>query len=305
MSHAHQNCQHHHAPSPQGWGDVTRLSIVLGLTFLYMIMEILGGLWSHSLALWADAGHMFTDTAALSLALFTAWMTGRLKSQQNTYGFYRMEILAAFINGVALTLMALWIGYEASQRLLHPQTVLAPTMTWIAAGGLVINVISAIILFQPGQKNLNMRAAWLHVLSDCLGSVGAIIAGILIWVWGIWQADPFISVAIAALILINAWKLLQETTQVLLEACPSHLNVAEIKQTLLSLPEIDTLHDLHVWAITPGKEALSVHAVVKEADQFQPYVMNRIQDILKERFNLTHITVQLEPPGFQEDDIHF
>lgn len=270
-----------------------------------MLVELIGGIWTNSLVLLADAGHMLTDVGAIGLALFTAWFVEHPASPQKTYGYYRLEIFAALINGVALFVISIGIFYEAFHRMQTPSEIKGVALTWIATGGLIVNLLSAAILYAPGQKNINMRAAFMHVISDSLGSIGAIIAGLSITYFGFYQADPVLSIIIAILVLINAWKLIEEASNVLLEASPKHLNVAEIQNALLDLPEVESLHDLHVWSITSGKEALSAHVVVKTESQFSSLVVSKIQQVLKERFHLTHITIQLETPDFEEDDIHF
>lgn len=301
-SHTHHTCNHAHPAS----SSIRRLSLVLALTTLYMIVEFIGGLWANSLALLADAGHMLMDVGAVGLALFVAWFAEYPSSPQKTYGYYRLEIFAAFINGLALALISFYIVYEAIQRFQHPpEEIKGNYLMWIAGGGFVINLVSAAILYQPGQKNVNVQGAFMHVLSDSVGSLGAMIAGALVFFFGFYQADPILSILIAILVLVNGWKLIQETTNVLLEACPVHLDVPNITDALTDLPEVKAVHDLHVWSITSGKEALSVHIVVESPEHFRPELVTKIQHCLKEKFGLTHLTVQLEPPEFEEDEIHF
>jgi cobalt-zinc-cadmium efflux system protein len=270
-----------------------------------MVVEFAGGLYTHSLALLADAGHMLMDVGALSLALFASWMSVHPPSSRNTYGYHRLEIFAAFINGVVLAVLALVVFYEAWQRLQHPQPVSGVALTWIALGGRIDDLVAAAVLYQPGRQNLNMKAAFYHVLSDSLGSAGAVVAGLCVVYLGFNQADSLLSMLISLLILVNAWNLIRETVNVLLEACPTHLDVGDIRTALLSLPEVATVHDLHVWSITSGKEALSAHIVVRHTDDYTPQRVTDIQHMLKGRFGLTHLTLQLEPPGFEEDEIHF
>lgn len=303
MNHSHAHCHDHsHHGSPS---NIRRLAVVMALTSLYMIVEFIGGLWTNSLALLADAGHMLADVGAVGLALVAAWFAEHPPTAQKTYGYHRLEIFAAFINGVALAVISLYIFYEAYQRLFIPTDIKAPWLMVIATGGLVINLISAAILFKPGQKNINVQGAFAHVLSDSLGSLGVIIAGAIILYTGFTQADAIFSVIIGLLVLYNAWGLIQETLNVLLEACPIHLSVAEIEAALLDMPEIHAVHDLHVWSITSGKEALSVHVVVTEDSHFSPALVTKIQHALKEQFGLNHLTIQLETPDFEEDEIHF
>jgi cobalt-zinc-cadmium efflux system protein len=304
MTHSHAHNHSHGSHAAEG-DNIGRLRLVLVLTSVYMLVEFAGGLWANSLALLADAGHMLTDVGAVGLALFAAWFARHPTSSQRTYGFYRLEILAALINGVALAVIAIYIFYEAVHRMFEPPEVRGVALIWIATGGLIINLIAARILYQAGQHNINVRAAFVHVLSDTLGSLGAIVAGVLIFFFQFYLADVIFSVLIALLVLVNAWKLIGEATNILLEACPVHLNVGDIKQCLLSLPEVQSVHDLHVWCITSGKDAMSVHVVVSDASHYTPQLVTRIQHDLKEQFGITHLTIQLETPDFEEDEIHF
>ncbi len=309
-SHGHSHSHHHHhhgggCGSHESGGNIRRLLIVLFLTGIYMVVEFSVGLWANSLALIADAGHMLIDVGAIGLALFAAWFSTQTASPQKTYGYQRMEILAAFINGIFLALVAIYVIVEAVQRFNDPPDVKGGALMWVATGGLLINLVSAGILFTAGQSNINIRGALMHVISDSIGSLGAILAGFFILYFGFNKADPIFSIVIAVLVLINAWKLILEAMNVLLEACPVHLNVADIRSALTDLHEIRAVHDLHVWTITSGKDALSVHIVVDDIIHYTPDLVVKIQQILKERFNLTHLTIQLETPDFVEDDIHF
>lgn len=309
MSHAHAHSHHDHA---HGGGcqhghtsHIPKLLAVLGLTGLYMLVEALGSWFSGSLALLADAGHMLTDVGSIGLAVGAAWFSTRQPSSQQTFGLYRLEIFAAFLNGVALALLSIWILIEAIHRMSYPAEIQGPLMTWIAAGGLVVNLISAWILHGASQHNINVQGAFAHVVSDCLGSCAAIIAGVSVMWWNFPLADPILSILISILVLINGWKLISETLNILLEACPVHINVSAIRQTLLALPQVADVHDLHIWAITSGKEALSAHIMVKTAEDYRPELVSEIQHVLKHQFGLTHLTLQLEPPGFEEDALHF
>jgi len=270
-----------------------------------MVLEFLGGLASNSLALMADAGHMLTDVGATGLALFAAWFAEHPASQQKTYGYYRLEILAAFVNGIVLVLIAGWIIYEAFLRLHQPLMVKGNILTLVAFGGLLVNLVSAGVLMKTAASHVNTRAVLTHIFSDVLGALGAIIAGVGILFFHAGWLDPFVSILIALLVLYSAWKLIEETTHLLLEGCPRHLSVEEIESALTGLHEIRAVHDLHVWSITQGKEALSVHIVVDEEEHYCPQLVSKIQDILKQKFGLTHLTIQLETPDFEEAEIHF
>src|SRR5882762_10132767 len=206
-------------------GSRQRLSIVLLLTTLVMIAELLGGLWTGSLALLADAGHMLADVAALILALMAVWFGARPATPRKTFGYYRLEILAALINGVALILVSFLIFYEAYQRWASPPLVRSTAMMAVAAGGLLVNLGCAWLLHRDREEDLNVRGAWLHVIGDALGSVGAIIAGVLMSILGWYAADPLFSAIIALLIVWSSWHLIRESTNVLLEGTPAHINL--------------------------------------------------------------------------------
>ncbi len=212
--------RHGHAPKNRG-----RLSIVLLLTAIYMIAELLGGLWTGSLALLADAGHMLADVAALVLALIAVWFGARPATPRKTFGYYRLEILAALINGVGLVLISFFIFYEAYQRWFARPSIRSVPMTVVAAGGLIVNLICALLLHRDREEDLNVRGAWLHVIGDALGSTGAIIAGVLIMLFGWTAADSLISVFIGLLIVWSSWHLIRDATNVLLEGTPAHINL--------------------------------------------------------------------------------
>ncbi|MFM8315012.1 MAG: cation diffusion facilitator family transporter, partial [Deltaproteobacteria bacterium] len=232
---------------------------VLLLSSSYMVAEILGGIFSGSLALLADAGHMAIDTAAIALSLFASWVAKRPATEGKTYGYYRAEILAALINGATLIAISLWICYEAWNRFQLSQPIRGELMTGVAAGGLVVNLLGLLLIHKHGDHNLNTRGVWLHLLTDTLGSVSAIVAGLLVWKLNWFWADPVISVVISLFILFGAWRLLRECVDVLLEAVPKGVNIAEIKQAIEALPSVKEVHDLHVWTMTSGVPLLTVH----------------------------------------------
>lgn len=269
-----------------------------------MIAEALGGWFANSLALIADAGHMLTDVAALSLTLAAIWFAARPATSNKTYGYYRLEVLAAFVNGIALVLISLWVVYEAYERWNAPPEIKGLELTIIAIGGLIVNLIAAYLLHGDHQHDLNMRGAWLHVIGDALGSVAAIVAGILIvafgWVW----ADAVTSVVISIIIIFGAWNLIKESVNVLLEGTPSHINIAAIEQAILKHENVRNVHDLHVWTITSGIEALSVHIVHhEEAEQTQ--LMRKIRKNLHDEFGIDHLTIQMETPEDEKESLHY
>ena len=281
-----------------------RLTIVLALTSSYMFAEFFGGLWTGSLALLADSGHMLADVVALLLALMALWFGARPATPNKTFGYYRIEILAALINGVGLTLIAFFIFYEAYQRLNLPPSIRSGPMTIVAAGGLIINLICAWLLHRHSHDDLNMRGAWLHVIGDALGSVGAMVAGalILIFEWNI--ADPLISVIIGALIVWSSWHLMREATNVLLEGTPAHINLAAVEDAILETEGVSNVHDLHVWTITSGRDALSAH-VIHAYSISQPNLLKELRTKLHDRFGVDHLTIQMETADFEDEAFHF
>jgi cobalt-zinc-cadmium efflux system protein len=269
------------------------LVLVFGLTLTYMFAEAIGGFLTNSLALLSDAGHMMTDVAALALAMLALWFSTRPVTPQKTYGYYRTEILAALGNGVALVVVSLLIAYEAVQRIRQPEQVQGFEVMLIATGGLVINAISAWVLHSASVDNLNMRGAFLHVVSDALGSVGAIVAGVLIWLWGWLLADPIISVFMCLLILYGAWQLIRESVNVLLEGAPSHINVRAVIEAMHEVHGVSNVHDLHIWTIGSGNEALSAHVTIEQGASHTE-TLESLQDRLRSGFNIGHLTIQLE-----------
>lgn len=268
------------------------LVITLILVCLYMLAEVIGGLLSNSLALLADAGHMLSDAAALGLALFAIWMSRRPATSKRTWGFYRAEILAALVNGTALLVISTLIFIEAWKRFSAPPEVESELMIAVATGGLVVNLIGLAVLSKERDHSLNVRGAWLHVLTDALGSLQAIIAGLLIYRFGWLWLDPVASILIAALVAFSAWSLLRDSVAVLMEGSPAHIDVDEVREVLLSHPEVVGVHDLHIWTITSGLESLSAHVVI-EPDAEED-LLSSLQGMLRRRFGIDHVTLQIE-----------
>ena len=257
---------HSHGESGVGRrGHPRRLGIVLALVSAYLVAEVVGGLLTNSLALLADAGHMLSDAAALALSLFAIWIAERPATPARTYGYYRTEILAALVNGATLIAIAIYIFIEAFQRFRAPPEVLGGLMMTFAAGGLVVNLAGLWILNAGRGESLNMRGAWLHVLTDALGSVGAIVGGALIYFFGWSWADPAVSVLIGLLVLYSSWGLLKESVAVLMEGTPGQIDVDAVRDAIASVPAVRGVHDLHVWSITSGMVALSAHVTVEPA----------------------------------------
>ena len=281
-----------------------RLTVVLVLTCLYFIAELAGGLWSGSLTLLADAGHMLTDVAALALALLAVWFGSRPATSKKTFGYYRLEIVAALVNGVTLVLISLLILYEAYTRWSEPPPVRSNVVIVVAVGGLLVNLVCAWILRGRNEVDLNIRGAWLHVVSDALGSVAAIVAGILMAAYGWYLADPLFSVLIALLIVWSSWKLIGESTNVLLEGTPAHINLAAVETAILETSGVDDVHDLHIWTITSGREALSAH-VIHSRTISQPELLRDLRTKLHEQFGVDHLTIQMETPESEDETFHF
>lgn len=269
-----------------------RLTIVLVLTAIFMVVEAVGGWLSGSLALLADAGHMLTDAGGLSLTLLSAWIALRPANHTKTFGYQRWEILAALINGAALFGIAGWVVTEAIQRIQHPQPIQTGLFLVVAAAGLVVNLISLGILHGIKEGNLNTRGAYLHVLGDALGSVGALGAAAIIATTGWLLADPIISIALSLLILVGAWRLLRESTDILLESVPGHVSMAEVQRKMLAVTGVTGVHDLHVWAVSSDMVAMSGHAVVPDLGN-HPEVLERIRSEMC-RLGIGHVTIQLE-----------
>ena len=301
----HRNGHHSHGHGSHGHGGGRRrLSMVLGLTALYLVAEAVGGWVTGSLALLADAGHMLADVAALTLALVAVWFSSRPATPSKTFGYYRLEILAALINGVALVLISLLIIYEAYDRWAEPQPVQSGAMMLIATGGLLVNLLCAYLLHGHHEEDLNVRGAWLHVMGDALGSIGAIIAGALMFFYGWYAADPLFSAIISLLIVWSSWNLIRESTNVLLEGTPAHINLRAVEAAILETEGVEDVHDLHVWTITSGREALSAHVIYANAIS-PPELLSQLRNKLHDRFGVDHLTIQMETPESEDDTFHF
>jgi cobalt-zinc-cadmium efflux system protein len=266
-----------------------------------MIAEFIGALYTNSLALLADSGHMLTDAAALSLSFFAMRFASRRATPRKTYGFYRVEILAALLNGVFLVLIALYIFYEAYHRFLNPPEVKADWMLVVAVFGLIANLASAYLLFGSHRESLNVRGAFFHVLTDAIGSLGAILASIAILMGGFPIADPLISVLVALLILWSSWILIRDAVDILLESTPAHINIVSLREELGSVNGVQSVHDLHVWTLTSGVLAMSCHVVARDEDFDRTALLNRINGVARERFHIDHSTIQIEEANLPQE----
>ena len=269
-----------------------------------MLAEAIGGWFTNSLALIADAGHMLTDVAALCLTLAAIWFASRPATAKKTFGYYRLEILAAFINGIALVLISLWVIYEAYERLNAPPEIKGFELTLIAVGGLIVNLICAYLLHSGDDHDLNLHGAWLHVVGDALGSIAAIVAGILIVSFGWLWADAATSFLISVIIVFGAWRLIRDSVNVLLEGTPAHINLAAVEDEILQTAGVHEVHDLHIWTISSGIEALSAH-VRHDEKIVQPELLRTLRQNLQERFGIEHLTIQMETPDLEDENIHF
>ena len=285
-AHAHGHHHHHGDASARG------LRFALAVTAVFFVVEVVGGFMSNSLALLADAGHNLTDVAALALSLFVSWLARQPAAPGKTYGYLRWEILAALINGAALLLISVLIIWEAVQRLRTPEPVSTGLMLVVAAAGLVANLVAAMALRAGAKHSLNVRGAYLHMLADLLGSVAAVTAGLLIRYVGWTLADPIASIVMTLLILRGSWGLMKESVDVLLEATPAHLDVAEVRRQLEAVPGVESVHDLHIWTLTSGVVALSAHALVRDEARHQGAL--EAMTAAAAAVGIHHTTIQLE-----------
>ena len=244
---------------------------------------------------------MLTDVAALSLSLFAMRFASRRATPRMTYGFYRVEILSALLNGVFLVLVALYIFYEAYHRFLNPPSVKADWMLVVAIIGLLANIASAWVLFGKHQESLNVRGAFFHVLTDAIGSVGAIIASLAIIMSGYQVADPLISIVVAVLILWSSWILIRDAVDILLEGTPSHINIVSLREQLGRLDGVGSVHDLHVWTLTSGVLAMSCHVVAEDGNYSRSELLSRVNGVARERFHIDHTTIQIEDRNIPAD----
>ncbi|MBH5319092.1 cation transporter [Paenibacillus sp. GSMTC-2017] len=297
--HSHGHGHHHHGPNNKA-GLLIALIITSGIMFL----EFFGGLITNSLALLSDSGHMLSDAAALALSLAAMYIAAKAATRKKTFGYHRFEVLAALLNGVTLFVIAGFIIAEAIERFNEPPTVASGSMMIIASIGLLANLASAWFLIRKGdvKGNLNVRSAYLHVLGDALGSVGAIVAGLLMQLFSWYIADPIISVVVALLILKGAWGIIRSTIHILMEGTPESINVEKVKTTLLIIDGVKDVHDLHIWTVTSGIDSLSCHLLIEDQADSQLILQQAIKE-LEEKFQLQHTTIQIEKSGIQHAEL--
>ncbi|CAE6771244.1 cation diffusion facilitator family transporter [Nitrospira defluvii] len=269
---------------------------VLLLTGVFMVVEVIAGLFTGSLALLADAGHMLTDVAALSLSAFALWMAGKPSTPENTYGYHRAEILAAVVNAVVLLLLATWILYEAYDRFGEPSQVLGLPMLLVGLVGLAVNLASLKLLDGHADESVNVRSAYLEVMSDAISSLGVMLGGAIIWTTGWVLIDPLLSVGISLFIAWRTWALLSQAVHVLMEGVPTGVDAREVGRAMAGVPGVKGVHDLHIWTITTGLDALSSHVVVSVRED-QDAVLQRLQQLLAEQFGIEHVTLQIVEQG--------
>ncbi|RNB87837.1 cation transporter [Brevibacillus fluminis] len=299
--HAHGHAHHGHDHAREG--NKKGLMLALIITAGIMLLEFFGGLFTNSLALLSDSGHMLSDASSLALSIVAIWFATRPASPAKSYGYYRFEILAALFNGVSLFIVAGFIIWEAWERFWNPPVVASGSMMIIAFVGLAANLLSAWALLRKGdvKNNVNLRSAYLHVIGDALGSVGAIAAGLIMSVFGWYVADPLISVIVALLILKGAWNVIAHALHVLMEGTPVTVDQVKVRQTLEQIEGVLNVHDMHIWTITSGLDSFSCHLLITEDTDGQAVLQTAIHQ-LEETFNIAHCTIQVEKPGLRHSE---
>ena len=287
--------RHDHTAALRGASKKTLISAFV-LIAGFAVAEVVGGIVSGSLALIADAGHMLTDAAAIGLAVLAIHFAAQLPSARRTFGFHRAEIIAAFINALALCLIAGWVVIEAFRRFGEPPEVRGVLMLGVGVLGLVVNIAAAVILRRSAEHSMNVEGAFRHVMADLLGSVGVVISGALIWAFDWRLADPIVSVVIAALILLSTWKLLSKVVHVLLEGTPEHIDMYRLCSEMERLEGVTLIHDIHVWTITQGYVSLTAHVLVDPLLSLEERenLLRQLRDLAREEFEIQHITIQIE-----------
>ncbi len=292
-----------HSPHAQRF-QLSRRRLLLAFVsqLIFFVVELVGGLLTNSLALIADAGHMFSDVAALGLTLVALVYAQKPHNAKKTYGYHRLEILAALVNGLALWAMASYILYNAYGRLAEAPAIDSLPLMIIAGLGLGVNLFGMAVLYPTREHDLNLRSAFLHLLADSLGSVAAIAAGLAIYLKGWYWFDPLAGAVIALLIILSSWRLVKEAADILMEATPKHIDLHEVAQALEKHPGVEETHDLHIWSISSGLFSMSVHVVLSDSRD-RDCLTWELEDLLGRRFGLEHVTIQLEGPGYHNPRI--
>lgn len=276
----------------------TKLYTAFALTSTFMVLEVIGGLWTGSLALLADAAHMLTDAGGLALALIAIRFAERPRTPQKTYGYVRMEVLSALTNAVVLLLLTVYILYEAYQRFLSPPEIIGAPMLAVAIAGLIINLISVRLLSAGSTESLNVKGAYFEVLADMLGSLGVIVAAVVVLLTGWTLVDPIIGAAIGLFIVPRTWVLLKQAIHILMEGTPPEVDLALLEETLRNIPGVIAVQDLHVWTITSGLDAMSGHLVVADMGSARA-TLAAAQEAMRSKFGLLHVTIQIEDERLQ------
>ncbi len=288
MAHDHAHGSHDHRSASR-----RALAVVLALTVGFTVVEVVGGILTGSLAVLADAGHMLSDTFAIGLALVALTLAARPSTPRRSFGFQRAEILAAFVNGLTLVIVSGWIVWEAIQRFRDPPEILGGWMLAVALAGLAVNAVSALILMRSEGDSLNVQAALRHVIADLLGSAGVLVAAVVILATGWTLVDPIVSIAIAVLIVASAWSVLRDSSAILMEQTPSGIDAGAVARAIVSVPGVTSVHDLHVWRITSGFDALSAHVLVGRGEDCHG-LRREIERRLESEFDIRHTTLQVE-----------
>ncbi|MGO9394976.1 MAG: cation diffusion facilitator family transporter [Desulfobaccales bacterium] len=296
-----KTCQHP-TPNQRLHSSQSRLGLALWTQSAFFVVELVVGILSGSLALLADAGHMFSDVAALGLSLLALSWAERRPTAQKTFGYRRLEILVALINGLVLWAMAGYIFYEALGRLFHPREISGIPLVVVASLGLVVNLLGMYVLRPARERSLNLRSAFIHLLSDSFASFAAVLAGLAI-IWRGWQwFDPLAGIVVGVLIVASSWQLVWEATEILMEATPRHIDLAQVQRALEGHPDVKLVHDLHVWTIASGIFATSVHVTVDHPLD-RDCLTWELEEILRHRFGLEHNTIQIEGPDFHDPQV--
>jgi cobalt-zinc-cadmium efflux system protein len=273
--------------------QINKLKIVLLLISSYIVVEVISGLLTGSLALIADAGHMLTDAGSLTLALFAINFSSKPATPQRTYGFYRIEILAALANSAVLILVSVYIIYDAYERIIEPPQIKGTALIIVGSIGLVVNLVGMSILKRHANDNLNIEGAYLEVLKDTLGSVGVVVVGVITSISEFYLVDPMISIGLAFYMLPRIWSLMKKSTNILMEGVPINISYEEVKKAILQIKGVTGVFDIHIWTITSGMDAITAHVVVSDPSKSQ-IILKEISSMLEKRFKITHTTIQIE-----------